>query len=266
MPLSRLALLAAAVSVGPWTLPQGLAVKDSGPRTYRFVVDYITSDTRGQVVHRQRISAEYTGGLPGGDVRWTNVTNAEAGGATAPLPAGLRQEFMDGLQYHKDLTDVSGSMKPEFFKSFPPTAVQERNLVWDEEMIELFGQTEFEHLRLNEPYHLAQEENVDMPGIGTFQNRDIQLTWTGRSRRNGQDCALIGYSAFFNPLDIATPGMTLKGRSHYWGQIWVSLATKQIEYATLFEDVLGELTLTGQDAPRIIDVFRSGVFEPAPGR
>jgi hypothetical protein len=38
--------------------------------------------------------------------------------------------------------------------------------------------------------------------------------------------------------------MTLKGRSHYWA-IWVSLANRQIEYATLNEDVLGELTLTG---------------------
>ena len=42
--------------------------------------------------------------------------------------------------------------------------------------------------------------------------------------------------------------MTLKGRSHYWGAIWVSLASRQIEYATLQEDVLGEMTLTGQAA------------------
>jgi hypothetical protein len=39
------------------------------------------------------------------------------------------------------------------------------------------------------------------------------------------------------------------------------LATKQIEYATLYEDVLGEMKLIGQDA-RVINIFRSGVFEP----
>jgi len=73
---------------------------------------------------------------------------------------------------------------------------------------------------------------------------------------------VIDYRAFFNPLDIATAAMTLKGRSHYWGAIWVSLATRQIEYATLDEDVLGELTLAGQGAPRTISVLRSGIFEP----
>jgi hypothetical protein len=75
---------------------------------------------------------------------------------------------------------------------------------------------------------------------------------------------LIEYRAFFNPLEIANGGMTLTGRSHYWGGIWVSLATRQIEYATLYEDVLGELKL-GQDSPRPVSVFRTGIFEPFPG-
>jgi len=56
--------------------------------------------------------------------------------------------------------------------------------------------------------------------------------------------------------------MTLKGRSHYWGEIWVSLSSKQIEYATLQEDVLGEMKLAGQEAPRTISVFRVGILEP----
>jgi len=29
--------------------------------------------------------------------------------------------------------------------------------------------------------------------------------------------------------------MNLKGRSDYWGEIWVSLTTKQIEYGTLMK-------------------------------
>ena len=138
-------------------------------------------------------------------------------------------------------------MKPDFFKGFPPTAVFERNLVWDTGMIEMFGQDQFEHLKLNKPYRLLSAQDVHMPGIGTFHNRDVQLTWVGRSHRNGEDCAVIDYRAFFNPLAIANGGMTLKGRSHYWGEIWVSLSTKQIEYATLQEDVLGEMTLAGQE-------------------
>ena len=108
---------------------------------------------------------------------------------------------------------------------------------------------------------LLSAQDVHMPGVGTFHNRDVQLTWVGRSNRNGQDCAVIEYRAFFNPVQVENGAMTLKGRSHYWGAIWVSLATRQIEYATLLEDVLGELTLAGQPT-RTISVFRSGVFEP----
>ena len=73
---------------------------------------------------------------------------------------------------------------------------------------------------------------------------------------------VIGVSRSRLPVKVANAGMTLNARSHYWGEIWVSLAGKQIEYATLQEDVLGELTLAGQTAPRTISVFRNGIFEP----
>jgi hypothetical protein len=100
-----------------------------------------------------------------------------------------------------------------------------------------------------------------MRGVGSFRNRDIVLEWIGRSQRNGQDCALILYQAFFNPLQIANGGMTLNGRSDYWGQIWVSLATKQIEYGTIYETVVGEMKLAGRDTAQIVNVFRIGALE-----
>jgi hypothetical protein len=129
-------------------------------------------------------------------------------------------------------------------------------------MIEAFGQDHFEHLHLNEPYHAGASQDVSMPAVGTFHLRDVVLEWVGRSLRNGQECAVIKYQAFFNPLEIANGGMTLKGRSDFWGEIWVSLSTKQIEYGTLYEVVVGEMTLPGQDAPQVINVFRSATLEP----
>jgi len=253
---------AAAQSSGAqaaWELPQGIAVKDSGPRTYRFTVDYNMANNRGEVNHRQRVTGEYTRGLPTGEVMWKNVSQADANGATEPFGTAQKRDFMEGFRYHNDLGSTVG---PDFFKAFPPTAVFERNLVWDTGMIEMFGQNYFGQLRLNEPFHAISSQDVKMPDVGTFHNRDVVLEWVGRSRRNGQDCALIAYQAFLNPVEIANGGMTLKGRSDYWGQIWVSMSTKQIEYATLYEVVAGELKLAGQDSPQIINVFRSGTFEP----
>jgi hypothetical protein len=242
-----------------WALPQGTAVKDNGPRTYRFSVDYNTANTKGEVIRRQRLTGEYTRGLPGGEVVWKNVTQADADGATGPFPPAQKRDFMEGFRYKNDLGDT---LKPEFFKGFPATAVFERNLVWDTGMIETFGQDYFGQLKLNMPYSNAVDRDVNMPGVGTFRNRKVVLEWIGRSQRNGQDCALIRYQAFFNPLSIANGGMTLIGRSDYWGEIWVSRATKQIEYGTIYENVQGELKLAGQDATQIISVVRLGTFEP----
>jgi hypothetical protein len=241
------------------SLPKAMSVKDNGPRTYRFSVDYTTVSSSGQILRRQRLTGDYTRGLPGGDVVWTNVSQADADGATAPFPSAQKRDFMEGFRYHNDLSET---LKPGFFQAFPATAVFERNLVWDTGMIEHFGEDFFEHLKLNEPYHDMPNEDVNMPDVGIFQNRDLVLEWIGRSRRNGRACALIQYQAFLNPLEIDNGGMTLKARSNYWGQIWVSLKSKQIEYGTLNETVVGELKLPGQDTAQIINVIRSGTLEP----
>ena len=103
---------------------------------------------------------------------------------------------------------------------------------------------------------------VNMPGVGTFHSHDTVLEWVGRSERNGQECAVIDYRSFFNPLQIAAGGMTMQGRSDFWGEIWVSLATKQIEYATIYEEVSGEMKLPGQDTSQLLSVFRTGTLEP----
>lgn len=245
-----------------WSLPQGMEVKDSGPRTYRVTMHHTVADTVGQVVQRQRVSGEYTRGLPGGYAVWHNVTVAQSNGPAEISGPGQKREYMEGFRYRSGSAGLGQTFAPDFFKGFPPDAIFERNLVWDMGMIELFGQDHFEHVELNVPYRVISGQDVNMPGVGTFWNRDVYLTWIGRSHRNGKDCAVIQYHAYFNPVDIANAGMTLKARSHYWGDIWVSLDTRQIEYATLQEDVLGEMTLAGQDAAQVVSVFRAGVFEP----
>ena len=242
-----------------WNLPQGTTVKDSGPRTYKFSVDYNTANTKGELVYRQRVTGEYTRGLPGGDVMWKNVTMANAVGPTAPFDTPQKSDFMEGFRYRNDMTST---MTPDFFKGFPPTAVMQRNLVWDTGMIEMFGQSHFDQLKLNLPYQIISNQDVNIPDVGTFHNHNVVLEWIGRSQRNGQECALIKYQAFFNPVQIATGGMTLNGRSDYWGEIWVSLETRQIEYSTLNESVVGEMKLPGQDTVQVLNIFRNGTFEP----
>ena len=242
-----------------WTLPHGTVVKDNGPRTYRFTVDYDTANVTGQVVHRERLSGDYTRGLANGEVEWKNVGDAQVDGATAPYPAAQKQDYMEGFHYPAGSPDT---LKPDFFKGFPAGVVMERNLIWDTSMMESFGQSFFDRLQLNVPLHISADQDVVMPGVGTFHSRDTVLEWVGRSKRNGQECALIDYRAFFNPLEISIGGLTIHGRSDFWGEIWVSLETRQIEYATIYEEVSGQMTIPGMDTPQLLSVFRMGRLEP----
>ena len=242
-----------------WALPQGLTVKDAGPRTYSFVVDYNSANSKGEIFQRQRLTGEYTRGLPAGEVMWKHVTHATAQGETAPYASAQTADFMEGFRYRND---PGATMMPDFFKGFPPTAIMERNLVWDTGMIEMFGQNYFDSLKLNQPLHAISNTDIDIPGVGKFHNRDVVLRWIGRSQRNGQDCAVIQYQAFLNPIDVSVGGMSMKGRSDYWGEIWVSLATRQIEYGTLYESVVADMQLPGQTAPQLVNIFRIGTLEP----
>lgn len=99
-----------------------------------------------------------------------------------------------------------------------------------------------------------------LAGEGTFQNKDIQLVWTGISRMNDEICALIEYRTMDNPLSVDTEQLKIKGRSHYWGTIWVSLTDKQIEHATLYEDVVMDMSFANQTS-QLMNTTRIIQFE-----
>jgi hypothetical protein len=51
---------------------------------------------------------------------WKNVTDAAVNSGTDPFPPSEKRDFMEGFRYHNSIADT---MKPDFFKGFPPTAV-----------------------------------------------------------------------------------------------------------------------------------------------
>jgi hypothetical protein len=241
-------------------LPKDIKLTEKTPQRYRWTCDYFQVTPTADLIRKQRVSAEYVRALPNGRVRWSNVTVAEAAGFDDAFPDGEKQPYMEGFTYR--LSDTPNMLKPEFFAGFPPspTAVLAKNLVWDTHMMEQFGQDHLGDLKLNETYRLqSRPEDVPLAGAGTFQNRQIELTWLGLSRRNGELCALIQYRAFLNKLKINLGDTRLKGKSSYWGEIWVSLEDKQIEHATLYEDVL--LETPGPQGSQLVSVFRRGTLE-----
>ena len=175
-------LAAQTLSAQTWILPQGTAVKDNGPRIYRFSGTTTRPTPRARYSDRQRVTGDYTRGLVGGEVMWKNVRLRMWPAPLAPFPTAQKRDFMEGFRYRND---VGSTMKPDFFKGFPPTAVMERNLVWDTGMIEMFGQNYFDHLKLNEPYHISRTKTVPCRTWVIFTS--ATSCWSGSKVRNAMD-------------------------------------------------------------------------------
>jgi len=55
--------------------------------------------------------------------------------------------------------------------------------------------------------------------------------------------------------------MKLNGRSCFWGDVWISLKDKQIEYATMGEDLVFKMHLKANNYEQRINLQREVKFE-----
>lgn len=238
------------------SLPQNLVLNNE-PQKYVVTTDHFNTDIFGNFINKMRVKGEYTRGLESGKAKWNNVTISMAMTRDAEFPEGNPVDYMEDFTYN-----ISEDMlKPEAFATFGENSAFTKNLIWDMMGIEGFAWSSFEKLKLNESF--ADERfngKMDLAGQGSFENKDVQIMWTGISERNDETCAVIEYRTFNNPLEYAGEGMSMKGRSHYWGTIWVSLEDKQIEHAVLYEDVVMEMNLPGQTSKQIMNAVREISF------
>jgi hypothetical protein len=238
-------------------LPQSLELKDE-PQKYIVTTDHFNTDIFGNFFNKMRVKGEYTRGFEKGKAKWNNVTIAMAMTREAEFPAGNPVDYMENFTYNPASEEM---LNAEAFESFKENSAFTKNLIWDMMAIEGFAWHSFEKLKLNEPYSDERfNGKLDLAGQGSFENKDVQITWTGVSERNGENCAVIEYRTFNNPLEYSGEGMNMKGRSHYWGTIWVSLADKQVEHAVLYEDVIMEMLLPGQTQKQILNAVREISF------
>lgn len=242
------------------TLPKNLVLKDEVQK-YQVITDHINGDIFGHFFNKMRIKGEYTRGLPDGKVKWNNVTVATSTQPDGDFPEGEPLIYMEDFSYKPS----EEMLKPEAFSSFGAYSAYAKNLVWDMMGVEGFAWSYWDSLRLNQPFAATNfNGKLDLAGQGSFENKNVVLTWTGVSKRNNELCATIEFRTLNNPLEYAESEMRLKGRSHYWGTIWVSLVDKQIEHAELYEDVTMEMNLPGQNGKQIMDAVREIQFIKLP--
>jgi hypothetical protein len=226
-------------------LPPDLALVEKEPQKYRITADYFNGDIFGAFINKTRVTGDYTRGFEDGTVKWNRVAVANGSTREGAFENAASQTYMENFTYKP--TDKM--LEASSFSSFPPNSFHSKNLVWDMLAIENFAWAHFDSLKLNQTFRPSNMENkIPLAGEGSFQNKDIQLTWTGISKMNDELCALIDYRTMDNPLVIDTKELKISGRSHYWGTIWVSLTDKQVEHATLYEDVIMNMKFASQQS------------------
>jgi len=238
------------------TLPQSLELKDELQK-YVVTTDHFNTDIFGNFFNKIRIKGDYTRGLPDKQVKWNNVSVAMSMLRNDEFSAGSPVAYMENFSY----TVSEDMLKPEKFSTFTENSAYTKNLVWDMMGIEGLAWVNFNDLELNKPFKATFfNGKMDLAGMGSFENKDMVITWTGITERNGEYCAVIEFRTMNNPLEYTGDGMSMKGRSHYWGTIWVSVEDKQVEHAVLFEDVVMEIQLPGQTNKQIMDATREISF------
>jgi hypothetical protein len=60
---------------------------------------------------------------------------------------------------------------------------------------------------------------------------------------------------------MQTTQMSFKGRSLYWGELWISLEDKQLEYAYMIEDVIFKLKTAQSEQGNLLNLQREVTFE-----
>lgn len=224
-------------------LPGDMESEQPSIRSYQMVTDYYNFDLKRNFLGKKRVTGIITYGLDGDSVQWRDVYNYDSRTLDTEFSHAQRRDFMQDFKYLPD----DKVLTPKFFSDRLPEADPSiMNIIWDALCFDVLAYNCWDSLKLNQEFRAKNmNSELEIANIGTFENRDIRITWIGITEMNNEICAILKYLAMNNPLEMKLENMTMSGRSHYWGEIYVSLSNKQIEYANLTEDVLTDMELKG---------------------
>lgn len=227
------------------TLPS-IELDKSKSRSYHMANEYYDFSIDNSFLIKTKIAGDFT--TRNDSVQWKNVYESNSKSLNSDFPGGEMVNYFEGFKYKQDVDILSADF---FKKHFPKANPIEMNLIWDAWTFELIAYENWDSLKLNKEFRAMDMSSELEIAYGTFDNRDIRITWLGISEINNEICAILKYSVMNNPLSLEYENMTMQGRSHYWGEIYVSLSDKQIEYASLTEDVLMDVKDNKQENSEI---------------
>lgn len=218
---------------------------------------------QGNTFNCNAVKATYITGLENDSVSWKNVSSATISNFQQTEFHGTSLPSFDGFTYKINETNF---LEEGFYATILPEhrdiakwlvsdAIQMQGLAW----------YIFDSLKFNEPFVPKFLNNYDIKFKDwvTFTSRYQKLLWSGITKYQGEACAIVRFESLYNPLHIDNVQMSVKGRSLYYGEIWISLSDKQVEYASMVEDVVMKLKGPLFPEEQLIDLQREIIFKKA---
>lgn len=241
--------------------PTEIKAKKSGIQEYAVSLKWQNLDAvNGNKMNCNAVKATYIAGLENDSVSWKDVSLAQINDFQQKDYKGTNLPSFNGFTYKVSETNF---LKVEFYKTIP---LEQRDLakwlVSDAIQMQGLAWYVFDSLEFNKPFIPKFLSNYDIKFQDwvTFMSRYQKLIWSGITRHNNEVCAIVKFESLYNPLKVENDQMTLKGRSLYYGEIWISLSDKQVEYAAMVEDVVMKLKSQLFPEEQLIDLQREVIF------
>jgi len=210
------------------------------------------------------INANYSISADNENVSWNNVFSSTIKDFNSEATDRKALSAFNNFTYKALNTDF---LRNDFYKSIP---VENRDLakwlVSDAIQMQALAWYVFDSMTFNKKFVplLLKDYDVKFEDWVTFTSRYQKLIWDGITTYNDEICAVVKFESYYNPLEINNQDMSLKGRSLYWGEMWISLSDKQVEYSKMFEDVVFRLKSTAFPQEQLLDLQREIVFTKRP--
>jgi hypothetical protein len=241
--------------------PSEIKARISGIQEYDVILKWQNLDAiGGSKFNCNAVKANYMVGLENDSVGWKDVSMAQI---TDFQQKNFYGTYLPSFNDFKYKVSETNFLKEDFYKNLP---TEQRDLakwlVSDAIQMQGLAFYVFDSLEFNKEFvpEFMDNNNVKFENWVTFTSRYQKLIWSGITKHNNEVCAIVKFESLYNPLKIENNQMSVKGRSLYYGEMWISLKSKQVEYAVMAEDVIMKLKSTSFPEEQLIDLQREIVF------
>ncbi len=228
---------------------------------YKVTSTFYNRDMDGNIVSSMQITARFERSVENGEVlcEWSDVRLFSTRDTSLVFPKGKPLDYMEEFSYalsEEILTE-------EFYRDFPEEdRAFMKALIWDAPWIEV-AYVAVDNIEYDKAYFSTEleQKEVKAQNFALLKTKNLKLQWTGIAKKENENCALLEFKSLSNPVTSKTDILSVRGRSCCWGSFWVSLEDHQVEHVVTNEDIVIEMSVSGNPLGGILNMQREVVFD-----